>query len=272
MTIIENLKRAWAASGEHRLSILAAGVAYYAFLAMVPLLTAAVLGYGLFADAQSVSRDIASLADNLPQSAAALISDQLQSMVATSSGAKGAGLALSLALAIIGARAGAGTLAQSISLALGDDSKRSFVASNLFAIAVIIAALVAAALIAGALSLTAWLTNALPDLSGASRVLSQTVPHVVVGGAFAGGAALFYRKAPPSRSVSWSEALHGGIFAGIATLLLTAAFGFYVANFGSYNATYGALGAVVILLTWLYLMAFAILFGASIVAARASKT
>lgn len=272
MGFLDDLKRAWAAASDHRISVLAAGVAYYAFLAMVPLLTATVLGYGLVANAESVARDIAALAQNLPESAAELIADQLQSMVETSAGAKGVGLALSLALAIVGARAGAGTLVQTVSLVLGDESKRSFARSNLFAIAVILAALLGAGLVAGALSFTAWLTNALPNLSGAGKILGQIATYGVAGTAFAAGTALLYRKAPPTRNISLAEALPGSVFAGFAILLLTAAFGFYVANFGSYNATYGALGAVVILLTWLYLMAFAVLFGAAIVAVRSTNS
>jgi membrane protein len=73
-----------------------------------------------------------------------------------------------------------------------------------------------------------------------------------------------YRFAPDRDPPAPRFQLPGALFFAGASVLLTAAFGIYVANFGSYNATYGSLGAVVVLLTWLYLTAYALLVGAEL--------
>ncbi|WP_340588198.1 YihY/virulence factor BrkB family protein [Erythrobacter alti] len=266
MGFLENLKRAWAASGEDNISILAAGVAYYAFLAMVPLLAAGVLSYGLIADPADVADHIATLARSLPPSVAELIGDQLESMVETSASAKGMGLILSLGVAILGARAGAATLLHATALALNDDSARNFIRTNLLALAVVLTALFGAGLASGAIALSALLANALPSVSGIGAFIARLASHAIVAITAALGAAALYRKAPPGLEITWRDAIPGSVFAGNAVLVFTALFGFYVTNFGNYNATYGSLGAVVILLTWLYLVAYTVLFGAEITA------
>ncbi|MWV26321.1 YihY/virulence factor BrkB family protein [Aurantiacibacter rhizosphaerae] len=266
MGILDKLNRAWAASAKDNISILAAGVAYYAFLAMVPLLAAIVLTYGLVADPASVAQDIRSLASSLPQSAAELIGGQLKSMVQTSGTAKGLGLLLAIALALFGARNGAGAVITAISLAFNDTQSRGFLRANLLALAITVGAIVGMGLVAVALTATAAITDLIPSLSGAGKILGQIATHVVLAGLGAVGAAALYRKVPNDITPTYRDVLPGALVASAGLVLLTLAFGFYVANFGSYNATYGSLGAVIVLLTWLYLSAYVLLFGAEIAA------
>ncbi|MFB0611870.1 YihY/virulence factor BrkB family protein [Aurantiacibacter poecillastricola] len=266
MAFFDRLKRAWATSGEDNISILAAGVAYYAFLAMVPLLAAIVLGYGLFADPQMVADHIEALAARLPQSAAELIGSQLRSVVETSGTAKGFGLLLALGLAIIGARNGAGAVVTAISLAFNEHEQRGFLRANALALAITLGGIVGLGVVAAALTVTAALTDLLPGLSGGAEILGKVVTYIVLAGLGALGAAWLYRRAPKSVSPGFREVLPGALVASIGLVILTLAFGYYVANFGNYNATYGSLGAVVVLLTWLYLSAYVVLFGSEVAA------
>lgn len=266
MGIFDRLKRAFAAAGEDNISILAAGVAYYAFLAMVPLLAAIVLTYGLVADPQLVAKHIASLASSLPQSAAELIGGQLEAVVETSGTAKGLGLLLALVLAFVGARNGAGALITAIGLAFNDTEQRGFLRGNALALLVTLGAIVALGFVAAALSITAAITEMLPNLSGAGQVLSQIAAYAILALVGTLGTAWLYRRVPKSYSPGLHDVLPGAIIASVGLVVLTLAFGFYVANFGSYNATYGSLGAVVVLLTWLYLSAYVLLIGAEIAA------
>lgn len=266
MGFLERLKRAWASSGDDNIGILAAGVAYYAFLAMVPLLAAIVLSYGLFADPEMVAGHLRGLAERLPQSAAELIGGQLESVVATSGTVKGIALLASLAIALIGARNGAGALITAISIAFNDRDQRGLLRGNALALAITLGAILALAVVIGALAVTSSLTRMLPDLSGTGQFIGRLLAYGVLAIIGTVGAAWLYRRIPNTSSPHYRQVLPGAIFASVGLLLATMAFGFYVANFGSYNATYGSLGAVVVLLTWLYLSAYVILFGAEIAA------
>ncbi len=266
MGILDTLKRAWAASGQDNISILAAGVAYYAFLAMVPLLAAIVLSYGLVADPAMVAQHIGTLAASLPQAAAEVIGGQLESVVETSGTAKGLGLLLAIALALFGARNGAGAVITAISLAFNDTEQRGFLRANLLALAITIGAIVGMGMVAAAMAATAAITDLIPNLSGAGKVFGQIATYAILAALGALGAGWLYRRVPNDIAPGFRDVLPGALVASIGLVVLTLAFGFYVANFGSYNATYGSLGAVVVLLTWLYLSAYVLLFGAEIAA------
>jgi len=116
------------------------------------------------------------------------------------------------------------------------------------------------------LTVTASLAEIVPDLSGAGQFAAKALGYGVLGVLGTLGAALLYRRVPNSVSPDFREVLPGAVFASIGLVVLTLAFGFYVANFGSYNATYGSLGAVIVLLTWLWLSAYVLLLGAEIAA------
>ena len=95
--------RTWKQSSEDNVGLVAASVAFYGFLALVPLLGATVLTYGIIADPQTVVGNVKSLTSVMPQDAAKLIGDQLMGVVQTSGGKKGLGLLLAIAVAVFGA-------------------------------------------------------------------------------------------------------------------------------------------------------------------------
>jgi membrane protein len=77
-------------------------------------------------------------------------------------------------------------------------------------------------------------------------------------------AAALYRFGPSREDARWKWITPGSLFAAVALLLLTIMFGFYVARFTNYSRSYGSLGTVVALLTWMYLTAYAFIFGAEL--------
>ena len=109
--------RTWKQSNEDNIGLVAAGVAFYAFLALVPLLGATVLTYGLVAAPETVLSNVQSLAGVMPADAAKLVGEQLMSMVETSGGKKGFGLILALAIALFGARNAAGSVITALNIA-----------------------------------------------------------------------------------------------------------------------------------------------------------
>jgi len=257
------LLRAWKEASEDNVGIVAAGVAFYGFLAIVPLLGALVLTYGIFADPRSVVGTVQKLTEVMPGDAARLIGDQLAGVVAGSDGKKGLGLLIALAVALFGARGGAGAVITALNIAYEEEEKRNIVVLNLTALAITAAAVLVALVAAAAMSVLGLLDDVIggqPLLVLAGRVGS----YVLFGAAGAGAAAALYRFGPSRSKPRWQWITPGSLFASAGWLLLTLGFGFYVARFGNYNATYGALGAIVVLLTWLYLSSYILLLGAEI--------
>jgi len=259
--MLDTLKRTWRGANADNAGLVAAGVSYYAFLAMVPLLAVSVLIYGLVATPDVVARDIAALGKGLPPSAASLIGDQLKSVTEAKDDAKGLGLLLAIGLSLFGARNAARGVISGLNVVFNAEEDRGFVKSNAIALGVTLGAIFALGLAGTAISLAAALPGAF------APVASFTLMFV----AGLVGAGLLYRAAPNRPDPPWSEVLPGAALFSIVWVGATALFGTYVANFGNYNATYGSLGAVVILLTWFYLSAFVLLLGGEFVQAREER-
>ena len=134
---------------------------------------------------------------------------------------------------------------------------------RLLALSVTAAAVSGLGVVIGLVALSAWLSRQV-ELAGWITWLVRLAwfPIVLVG--FVAGLAVLYRVAPSRRAAKWRWVSTGSVVAVVIWLVASVGFQLYVTNFGSYNKTYGSLAAVVILLFWLFLTAFAILLGAQI--------
>ena len=104
----------------------------------------------------------------------------------------------------------------------------------------------------------------LPATPDALVIAGKLAGYVILTLLAAGIAATLYRFGPSREDAKWKWITPGSVFAAVAWLLLTIGFGFYVSNFTNYSASYGSLGAVVALLTWMYLSAYAFIVGAEL--------
>ena len=256
--------RTWRESSKDNVGLVAAGVAFYGFLALVPLLGAVVLTYGLVAEPQTVIDHARSLTAVLPTDVAVLIADQLLGVVQTSGEKKGLGLLLALAIALWGARNAAGSIVTALNIAYEEEEKRGFLKVTLLSLAMTAAAVVMALLTIGAATVLGFLHHLLPGSGPVALVAWKVLSYALLAAAAAAAIASLYRYGPSREKARWTWITPGSAFASIAWLLLTLGFGFYVSNFGNYNATYGSLGAVVVLLTWMYLSSYVLLFGAEL--------
>ena len=254
----------WKEAGDDDLELISAGVAFYAFLAFVPLLTAFVLSYGLIAEPASVVSHMQALTSVMPENAAAIIGDQLRSMTEGDSAQKGLGLLLAVAIALYGASKGATSFITALNIAYDVGERRTFVRKMLMAFALTAGALITLFLAILAISAMNFLEDLMPDLSGFGHVLIKALFWIAAAGAVVLLLAIVYRYGPNRPDAPWRWITPGSAFATTAWLAATAAFGFYVSNFGNYNATYGSLGAVIVFLTWLYLTAYIVLLGAEL--------
>jgi membrane protein len=261
---LDVLKRSWREMGKDNLSLIAAGVAFYAFTAMVPLLGAVVLTYGLVAEPASVVRHFQELSQMLPGEAAKLIGEQLMNVVNTAGSKKGLGLALALALAFWGATKASGAIVTALNVAYEEEETRGFIKRTLINLAMVLGAVLVVGLAMVAITIFAHLDRFLPGVPGIVLFLGRLLSWVLLAAIGAAAVAALYRYAPDRDAAKWRWLTPGSVFAALGWGVLTVGFGVYVANFGNYNATYGSLGAVVVLLTWLYLSALVLLLGAEL--------
>lgn len=254
--------RSWRESGQDNISLVASGVAFCGILAMVPMLGAIVLSYGLVATPETVMNNVRSLTSLMPADAARLIGEQLANVVSTSDGKKGFGLLIALGIALYGAMKGATAIITALNIAYDEEETRGFVKLNLIALAITAGGVLVAVLAVVAIAAMGSLKHLFPTLPAPVLVLSNIISHLVMAAVGAAAAATLYRFAPNREGAKWVWLTPGSVFAALSWVLMTLGFGIYVANFGSYDATYGSLGAAVVLLTWLYLSAYVLLLGA----------
>lgn len=258
----EVLVRCWREASSDNLGLIAAGVAFYGFLAIVPLLAATLLTYGIFAEPRTVLGHIEALTHIVPEAAAASVGEQLLRLSISSDSAKGWGVLVSLTIALFGACNGAGAIIIALNIAYEEDEKRGFVRLNLVALALTIAAVAGAIFSAFALAALGAAIGA--ETGGAASGAIKVVTYALITLAAACAAATLYRFGPSRRAAKWVWLSPGSLFSGVAWLGLTAGFGAYARYIGKFDATYGSLGAIVALLTWLYLASYVLLFGAEL--------
>jgi membrane protein len=265
------LRRAWREMKEDRLSIIAAGVAFYALLAVFPTLLAVVGLYGLVADPGDVERQLQAFAGLLPRQAADVLLTQLHDLVQTDRKALGFGVAAGLVLALWSASAGVRTLMEALNVAYDEDERRGFLRFYGTALLLTLAGIVGFVVVVGILVAvpiaTAWLSlgSTLEAIVNFARW-----PLLAVGVAL--GLAVLYRYGPSRREPRWQWVSWGAAIATVLWVLASAAFSFYVSRFGNYNETYGSAGAIVVLLTWFLLSAYVVLIGAEINAEMEKQT
>src|SRR4051794_36380107 len=209
------LARTWKESSDDNVGFLAAGVAFYAFLALVPLLASAVLIYGLAADPQTVAEHIGKLFATLPRDAAPLIADQLKSLTATPKSSKGIGLAVALLLAIYGASKGASGIVTALNIAYEVKETRSFIRTTLLALAMTLGGLLVMLLAVVVISLTASIESLLPHASGIIHFLAQALSWVVALAVASVALALAYRFAPNRPDAPWRWITPGSAMAAL---------------------------------------------------------
>ncbi len=258
------LKRSWAEANDDNIGLIAAGTAFYAFAAIVPLLGSVVLIYGLVADTETVVANIRALFAVLPADAATVIGEQLATVVGTSEGKKGFGLVIAIALALYGASKGASSIVTALNIAYEEKETRGFFALYILAFSITAGAVLLALTAALSTAAFALLDSLIPAAPAVIISGLRLVSYLVLASLAVTAAACLYRFGPNRKHAKWAWLTPGSLAATLIWLAATIGFGFYVANFGNYGATYGSLSAVIVLLTWLWLSAYVFLLGAEL--------
>ena len=235
------LWRAWNEVSDANLFLVAGGVTYAVLLALFPGLAALVAIYGLVLDPSQVERQVSALSGVLPEQSQQLLVDELHKLISASSGTLGLSAAFGLALALWSASRGMSGLITALNIAYEEKERRGFFKLNLLALGLTVALLLGGLVV---IALVAVLPAAvqLIGLGDAAKWLLLVLewPLLVVVVMF--GLAVIYRYAPDRDKPQWRWVSPGAITATTLWIIGSIAFTVYVANFNSYDKTYGSLG------------------------------
>ncbi|HYD57219.1 MAG TPA: YihY/virulence factor BrkB family protein [Burkholderiales bacterium] len=257
------LKRVGRQLSKDRISIIAAGVAFYALFAVFPGLAALVSIYGLVFDPQQVAAQIQALEAFLPPEAAEILVQQLGDVSSSERSSLGLAAVGGILVALWSASKGVKTLMEALNVAYHEEEKRGFFRLNATALVLtlgaVLSAIVAIALIVALPAIITFL-----GLGRVAEILIGLGHLLLLGALMVFGMAVVFRFGPSRKEAKWRWVSPGALSGTVLWLAGSALFAVYVRNFANYNETYGAMGAVVILLTWFLLTAYAILIGAEL--------
>lgn len=267
------LKRLYVMNDFHNLPLLAAGVAFFAFLAFVPLIAVIVLLYGLIGDPNTVSASIDQISGILPGAVLGILREQLLSIVNTSKTAQGFGLGVALFVSIYGAMRAAKAMMKALNIIYEEHESRNIFLTTWVGAQITVGMAGVAIVGLTAISLFSYISNFLQDYLGDDVLIVLKIATWLTAGFLVSLTfGLFFRYAPDRRPAKWRWLSLGSVVATLLWLAITIGFGYYASNIGNYNATYGSLAAVVIFLMWLFLSAYSVLIGAEINAETERQT
>jgi membrane protein len=246
---------------EDNISLLSAGVAFFAMLSIFPALIAVISIYGLVAKPETARAQVQKLAAVLPRQARQTLTGQLEALTHSAGKGLSLGAVLGILAAVLAASAGMRALIAGLNVAYDRIETRRFLRLRGRALLLTLGAIVSMAVAIGIVVVLPVVTGL---LGPAGRLLLAVVRWPVLAGLMLVGLAILYRYAPDRDDAELRWLTPGSLLATALWLLGSALFSLYVNSFGNYNRTYGVLGAVIVLLIWLFLSSFVVLLGAEV--------
>ncbi len=265
------LLRVYSNIGNDRVMLVAAGVTFYSLLAIFPAIAALVALYGLFADPSSIASHVESLSGIFPGGALDVIRDQLNLVAAQGQTKLGVAFIISFAVSLWSANAGIKSIFDALNLVYNEEEKRGMIKLNLISLAFTLAAIAFVLLAIGCIAALPAMLSAAP-MRGATALIAKFVRWPVLLIIIAFGLAFVYRYGPSRAKPQWRWITWGSGFAAMAWLAVSILFSWYAANFGTYNKTYGSLGAVIGFMVWMWLSTVVVLLGAELDAEMEHQT
>lgn len=245
------------------LSMFAAGIAFFGLLAVFPAIAVFVTAYGLVADAADVQRHLSPLRGLVPFEAYDLLVSQLTSLSMRDDGQLSLGAILGFLVAVWSAASGTKALMAGLNFAYAAEERRHFLHRTGLALAFTVGGVglaVIALIVVVGMSVVLKLLMLSPELYELIRLVRWLGAGAVVIAALT----LLYRYGPSHRPRHILYLIPGAAIATTLWLLASAGFSIFIENFGNYDKTFGSVGAVVILLMWFYVSAYAVCIGAEV--------
>jgi membrane protein len=248
---------------DDRVLAVAAGVVFYGLLAFFPAITALVSVYALVADPQTINEHLSLLAGVLPSGAFTIAQEQIGRVLAKGDVKLGAAFLFSFALAIWSANGGMKAIIDALNVVYDEKEKRGFFKLNAVSLAFTLGGMLAI-LAAIGLVVAAPIVLSMVGLGTVGDLLLRFGRWPALAAIVLIGLAVLYRFAPSRRSPQWKWISVGSVTATVIWLVGSAALSYYVANYGSYDATYGSLGAAIGLMIWMWMSTIVVLLGAEL--------
>lgn len=257
------VKRTFVSTQRDNVTVVAAGVAFFSLIAVFPLISAAISLFSFFAnpgDVDEISRTVSAL---MPGQAFDVIQKQIVTVLDAPDQAVGLGIIISLSVAVFSAGAGIRAMMRAMNIAYEEIEKRNFFVFYLYAGLMTLGSFVfiwlSLLVIVGIPSMLRYLY-----LDRVGNFLALTLPWILLVLVFGFAVGVMYRFGPSRRPARKRWVYPGMALATVSWLIISYGFSKFVSEFGNYNATYGSLSAVVILLVWLWLTANVIIVGAEL--------
>ena len=259
------VKRAVKEALDDQITDAAAAVTYYSFLAIPAVLLVAVGVFSLLAGPSAVQTIVDKIGSVAPAQAVDLLEQSLQRT--TEGGGGVAMISIGGVLAVWTATGAMNAVMRALNRAYDREETRNFLRQRGAALAMLAFVLVAFLLVFGLLVLGPKLSDWVGSAVGLGSIFQwiwwAAQWPILLGGLLLAFAVVLY-LGPNVDHPHWKFLSFGSVVAVVVWLLASGAFAWYVANFGSYNKTWGSIAAVIIMLTWIWLSALALLFGAEV--------
>jgi membrane protein len=256
-------KSIFAQIGEDRVTSVAGGVTFFGLLSLFPAITAFVSLYGLMADPATIQSHLELMQSMLPASSLDIIRAQVVSISSTPTSALSVAGIIALLIAFWSANGGMKALLSALNVAFFQRETRGFFRLNLVAMTFTLGGLLMVALMLIVIAVIPIALRYLPLGSVGDQIISMIRWPIMLSVLIMALVAI-YRWGPAVPDARWRWISPGAIFAAVALVVTSMLFSWYAANFADYNETYGSLGAVIALMTWLWLNATIVLVGAEI--------
>ncbi|MGH6767662.1 MAG: YihY/virulence factor BrkB family protein [Xanthobacteraceae bacterium] len=246
-----------------RLMALAAGVVFYSLVALFPAIAAGVSSYALFANVATIANHLSLLSDIVPSGSLNLLRDEIVRIASRSDGRLTAGFVLGFGIALWSANAGMKAIFDALNIINDEEEKRGIVWLNVVSLFFTFCAIGAILVAIGAVVVFPLVLAGL-GLSNFDAPFIAYLRWPLMFVVIILGLAVLYRYGPSRRKPKWRWISVGSVFAALSWLLVSSLFSWYLGNFANYNATYGALGAVIGLMMWMWLSTIVVLVGAEL--------
>lgn len=255
--------RTYTAFNDDRLLALAAGVVFYALLALFPAITALVSSYALFAAPSTITGHMSFVASIMPHSAYGVIDEQVTRIVTRTTGDLSTTFFIGLALALWSANAGVKAIMDALNIACGVKERRGFIRLNLVSLTFTISAIVGLLMAIAAVVVMPVVLSYLP-LGTLSQSAMTWARWPILAAMLLLGLAVLYGFGPDVDNARFRLLSPGAVLAAVAWIAGSALLSWYLGNFADYNSTYGSLGAGIGLMMWLWMSAIVVLVGAEL--------
>jgi membrane protein len=265
------LLRVFHGISEDRILLVAAGVTFYLLLSIFPGIAALFSIYGLFANPADIAAHLDALANVAPGGAIDILREEMTRLASKGGTTLGVGFLVGLAVSLWTTNSGVSAIFDALNIVYEENEKRGLVKFYLMTLGFTFASIVFILVAIAVVVLLPVVLNFIP-LPGGTDLLVKIARWPILFVITALALAAVYRYGPSRAEARWRWITWGSAFATVMWIAASVLFSWYVSSFGSYNKTYGSLGAIIGFMTWIWISIIVVLVGAKLDAEMEHQT